>query len=189
MRILGVDPGSRKTGFGILDVSADGRVLKCVEHGVFYLDVDTTPVQRLGELAHRLRELVDIYKPQRAIIEDVFMSNNPRSALILGQARGVVLGILGLEKISIFSYAPTFVKQQITGRGRADKKQVAHMVCAMLNLAKPPAEDAADALALAICGASSIRMPMLDKIPTAKRASAQKKRQALYELAKQQGKI
>ncbi len=151
MRILGVDPGSRKTGWGVVDV--DGSRVVHVDNGVLFLDDDDDLTIRLTDLAHRLNDVVTTYAPDRAAVEDVFVQKGARSALILGQARGCALTTLGLRGLSVRSYSTSMVKQRVTGGGRAGKEAVAAMVTTLLSLPEYPFEDAADALAIAICAA------------------------------------
>ncbi len=151
MRILGVDPGSRKTGWGVVEV-VGARVVH-VDNGVLMLDDDRDLTIRLVDLAHRLNDIVTTYAPDRAAVEDVFVQKGARSALILGQARGAVLTTLGLRGLTVTPYSTSMVKQRVTGGGRADKLQVAAMVTALLGLPEHPFEDAADALAVALCAA------------------------------------
>ncbi len=151
VRILGVDPGSRKTGWGVIDVLGS-RVVH-VDNGVLMLDDDRDLTIRLVDLAHRLNDVVTTYAPDRAAVEDVFVQKGARSALILGQARGAVLTTLGLRGLKVTPYSTSMVKQRVTGGGRADKLQVAAMVTALLGLPEHPFEDAADALAIALCAA------------------------------------
>lgn len=106
--------------------------------------------KRLGEVARWLGEVIDDLAPDQLAVEDVFSHVNPRSALALAQARGVVLAVAGLRNLPVFSYSPALVKKTVTGRGRASKDQVAHMVGALVGLQSPPQSDAADALAVAI---------------------------------------
>jgi crossover junction endodeoxyribonuclease RuvC len=151
VRILGVDPGSRKTGWGVIDV--EGSRVVHVDNGVLMLDDDRDLTIRLVDLAHRLNDVVTTYAPDRAAVEDVFVQKGARSALILGQARGAVLTTLGLRGLKVTPYSTSMVKQRVTGGGRADKLQVAAMVTALLGLPEHPFEDAADALAIALCAA------------------------------------
>jgi crossover junction endodeoxyribonuclease RuvC len=144
---------------------------------------------RLTDLAHRLNDVVTTYRPTCAAVEDVFVRNGPRSALILGQARGAALTTLGLRGLKVASFATSLVKQRVTGGGRADKEQVAAMVSALLGLPEHPFEDAADALAVALCAAldgpflrgQGVVVPVLPK-PKARG------RDALLVLARAQGK-
>jgi crossover junction endodeoxyribonuclease RuvC len=190
IRILGIDPGSRKLGWGIIDVDRSKRRFVHVAHGVLRLHVDEELPRRMRELAMRLQVLIEHHQPKQAVLEDVFMSENAGSALILGQARGAVLATLGLHNVDVSSLAATRVKSSIAGSGRASKTQVGEMVRALLALEKRPAEDAGDALALAICRAQIVLSPLeVTAMPAKKRASTKQKQQALYDLAKAQGKI
>lgn len=183
-RILGIDPGSRKIGIGIVDYDPICRKTTCVFAKVLRLNLEEELPTRMGELAGLLQTILTEYKPTRAVLEDVFVGEHARSALILGQARGAVLAIMGLARIPVTSIAPRKVKQVITGHGHADKKQIAEMVRILLALEKRPAEDAADALALAL---AYVLTPEQTAAP--KKSSSKQKRMALYELAKAQGKI
>ncbi len=149
-RILGIDPGSRVTGFGVIDV-AGGR-LAYVASGCI-----RSPAGGLAERLQAIHEgvaaLVDEYRPGEAVIENVFMQRNAAAALKLGQARGAALCALAGRGLAVHEYTPAQVKQAVVGRGRAEKAQVQHMVQALLALAGRPPADAADALACAICHA------------------------------------
>jgi crossover junction endodeoxyribonuclease RuvC len=151
-RILGIDPGSRVTGYGVIEVEgvraahlASGRIVPAGE-GV---------ALRLRAIFEGVREVLDTHRPEEVAIEDVFVARNASSALKLGQARGVALlaGVLG--GLPLYEYTPATVKKAITGHGRADKGQIQHMVRLLLTLPRPPPEDAADALAVALCHAHS----------------------------------
>lgn len=187
MRIIGIDPGSRKAGFGIIDLKESGKTLHHVAHGVLYLDVEQDLSVRLKELAMRLSHIVQTYSPNKAALEEVFVNENPRSALILGQSRGAVLAVLGLAGLTVESLAPTRIKNAVTGTGRADKRQVGEMVRILLGLPKVPAQDASDALAVAI--ASAHAPPQLNGVVTSVRTSKRSSQQALYEIARKQGKL
>ncbi|MDQ6994063.1 MAG: crossover junction endodeoxyribonuclease RuvC [Mariprofundaceae bacterium] len=150
MRILGVDPGSQKTGVGILDVQ--GNHLKYVHHSVIRVGTGDFS-ERLTALFSGLSSIIETFKPELAAMEDVFVSKNVTSALKLGQARGALLAACGFHGLHVEPYSPTKVKQSITGFGRADKKQVQHMVNMLLKPPPPLQEDAADALAVCICHA------------------------------------
>ncbi|MEI6806831.1 MAG: crossover junction endodeoxyribonuclease RuvC [Myxococcaceae bacterium] len=184
LRIIGIDPGSRKTGIGIIDYDSKSRHATCVLAQVLRLDLEQELPIRMGELAGLLQKIIAEFEPQQAILEDVFVGEHARSALILGQARGAVLAILGLAQIPVISMAPRKVKQAITGSGGADKRQAAEMVRIFLKLDKKPAEDAADALALALSCVLTSSQPEAPK-----RMGSKQKRLALYELAKAQGKL
>jgi crossover junction endodeoxyribonuclease RuvC len=147
-RILGIDPGSRICGYGM--VVADGGALAYVECGVLTAPEDWPAERRLGEIARHLQEVVAELRPTAIAIEDVFAKVNVRSALALAQARGMALAVAGLVGLPVFSYAPALVKKTVSGSGRADKTQVARMVAGLVGLRTPPRADAADALAVAI---------------------------------------
>src|SRR5688500_4850650 len=148
VRILGIDPGSHKTGWGIVDV--EGTRIVHVDNGVLFLDDSRDLAVRLVDLCHRLNDVVVRYRPDSAAVEDVFVQRGARSALILGQARGAALAVLGLQGLTVRSIPTSQVKARVAGRGRAEKGQVAEMVRVLLGLKEVPFEDAADALAVAI---------------------------------------
>jgi len=187
VRVIGIDPGSRKTGWGVVDV--DGSRVVHVDNGVLMLDSDPDLTIRLTDLAHRLNDVITTYGPDRAAVEDVFVQKGARSALILGQARGCALTTLGLRGLHVTSYSTSMVKQRVTGGGRADKEQVAAMVTTLLGLPEHPFEDAADALAVAICAAFDGPLPVVRgsaPIPTVRPKT--RGRDALLALAVAQGK-
>jgi crossover junction endodeoxyribonuclease RuvC len=148
MRILGIDPGSRFTGFGIIDVDGDRATL--VRQGVIRTGSGEF-TERLGVIFAELRELIQEHSPAEVAVETVFLSHNAASALKLGQARGAAVCAAISMGLPVSEYSPRSVKQAIVGRGGADKVQVQHMVCVLLQLPETPAEDAADALAVALC--------------------------------------
>ncbi|HEY0253891.1 MAG TPA: crossover junction endodeoxyribonuclease RuvC [Kofleriaceae bacterium] len=148
MRILGLDPGSRYCGYGVIE--GHGSSLRYIECGVLSAPESRPMEQRLGEIARGLREVIEELLPAVVAIEDVFTHQNPRSALALAQARGMALAVCGLAGLSVASYPPAVVKKAVTGAGGADKSQVARMVQAMIGLRTLPRADATDALAVAI---------------------------------------
>jgi crossover junction endodeoxyribonuclease RuvC len=150
VRILGIDPGSRNCGYAVLDVEKAGRELRYVECGVLQASAKLPVEKRLGEIARGLREVVEELAPEVAAVEDVFSAANVRAALMLGQARGAALAVVGGAGLAVHAYPPATVKKSVTGRGGAPKDQVAQMVRALLGLRRVPAADAADALAVAI---------------------------------------
>jgi len=154
MRILGIDPGSRATGWAVVDVSGGSTV--AVDHGVLRPRGDDAVPDRLRELSDGLGELCREHEPDEIALEEAFASRNVRSALILGEVRGAVMVSVGRER-PIFEYAARTVKKAVAGYGQADKRQVAEMVTQLLQLTDVPAQDAADALALALCHARSRR--------------------------------
>lgn len=148
VRILGIDPGSRATGFAILDGSGDSGVV--VDLGVIRLGNDLPVKDRLCQLYVRLADIVAEHDPDEVAIEEVFSAANVRSALVLGQARGVALVAAGASR-PVFEYSARAVKKAVVGYGQADKRQVAQMVKRLAQLEKVPPQDAADALAVALC--------------------------------------
>ena len=143
-----MDPGSRVCGYGVIDV--DARNNYCyVECGVLTAAGDAME-ERLGEISRHLTDVVTELRPELIAVEDVFSRINPRTALALAQARGAVLAVAGMAGLRVYSYAPAVVKKMVTGRGRATKQQMTHMVQVLVGLKSPPRADAADALAVAI---------------------------------------
>ena len=164
MRILGIDPGSRFTGFGVIEVNGD-RITP-VHQGVIKAGTGNFP-ERLGIIFNGIRELVEEFTPDEAAVETVFVSKNAGSALKLGQARGAAICAVISLGVPVTEYSPRSVKQAIVGRGGADKVQVQHMITILLQLKEKPGEDAADALAVALCHQhtqqTAIRMQALQK--------------------------
>jgi len=153
-RVLGIDPGSRITGYGLLEI--DGQQLRYVASGCIRPAAGRLP-ERLAEIYHGVRELIVTHGPQEIAIEEVFLARNPDSALKLGQARGVAIAASVAEGLAVHEYAARSVKQAVVGTGRASKEQVQHMVRVILRLPGTPAADAADALAIAICHVNTSR--------------------------------
>lgn len=150
MRILGIDPGLRTTGFGVVDVQ--GSALSYVASGTIstqHLEVGALP-QRLKVLFDGIREVVQRYTPDHASVEIVFVNVNPQSTLLLGQARGACITALVSSDLPVAEYTALQMKQAVVGYGRADKTQVQSMVQRLLDLPGLPGPDAADALGLAI---------------------------------------
>lgn len=148
-RILGIDPGSQRTGVGIIDVDAGGQH-RHVYHGVLNLLAAENFPQRLRLLLDGLGELIQVHAPQEVAIEQIFMARNPDSALKLGQARGAAMSAVVLRDLPIHEYAAREIKLAVVGTGAAQKGQVQHMIGLMLNLNGKIQADAADALAVAI---------------------------------------
>ncbi len=146
-RILGIDPGSRITGFGIIEQS--GRSLSYIESGCIRAG-DGDFAGRLKTIYDGIRDIVEIYQPTEAAIEQVFMHRNPDSALKLGQARGAAICAVMSMGLAISEYTPSEIKKATVGKGNAAKDQVQHMVQALLKLPGMPQADAADALAVAL---------------------------------------
>ncbi|HEY7514876.1 MAG TPA: crossover junction endodeoxyribonuclease RuvC [Vicinamibacteria bacterium] len=152
MVILGVDPGSLRTGYGAIDT--DGRRHRLIEKGLLSSPSGLSLPSRLRHIHEGLRELIARLRPDALAVEDVFHAANTRTALVLGHVRGVVL-LAGAEaELPVHEFSPATVKQQVTGYGRAEKQQVALMVTRLLELpGEGEAGDAADALAVALCHA------------------------------------
>lgn len=147
--ILGIDPGSRKTGFGILDQV--GTRLRYISSGVIRVDQQPSLPTRLKVIFNSLVAIIEEHQPHAMAIEQVFIGRSAAAALKLGQARGVAILAGAASGLEVFEYAPRKVKQAVAGVGNADKKQVAYMVQQLLQLPGAVQEDAADALAVAIC--------------------------------------
>jgi len=148
--ILGIDPGSRKTGFGIIQYNA-GRS-EYITSGVIRLPDGELP-DRLRVIYESVTELVELHCPSELSIEQVFMAKSAGSALKLGQARGAAIVACVAQKMAVAEYSARQIKQSVVGTGAADKTQVQHMVKTLLSLPAQPQEDAADALAAALCHA------------------------------------
>lgn len=151
MRILGVDPGLRKTGFGIIEVQ--GQHLQYIASGTIVVPTDEPLAQRLRVILQHLREIVDTHHPTHSAVEQVFVNTNPHSTLLLGQARGAALCALADTGLDVNEYTALQIKKTVVGRGHATKEQVQQMVQYLLRLNGTPAPDAADALACALCHA------------------------------------
>ncbi len=148
IRILGIDPGSQLTGYGIIDM--DGNHATAVAHGVIKVK-GAAAGDKLHLIFQELSRLISRHRPDEAAIERVFMHRNADSALKLGQARGAALTAIANSRLPSYEYTANQVKQATVGKGHAAKQQVQHMVKILLCLADPPAADAADALAVALC--------------------------------------
>jgi crossover junction endodeoxyribonuclease RuvC len=151
MRVFGIDCGTEWTGYGV--VESGGRDELCpIAHGVIHLSKRDSLPHRLTIVFARLNELLAEYAPDIVVIEEVFHAANSKTALKLGQVRGVALLAAASSRLPIAEYAPLLVKSAVCGYGRAEKQQVQFMVARLLRLAEPPeSEDASDALAIAIC--------------------------------------
>ena len=150
MRLIGLDPGLRLTGWGVIDV--EGNRLRHVAHGVVKVAGDRSLAERLAELFEAIAAVVAAQQPVEAAVEETFVNINPGSTLKLGQARGVVMLAPARAGLPVFEYAANLVKKSVTGAGHADKRQIAMMVGRLLPGIDATA-DAADALAVAICHA------------------------------------
>ncbi len=161
MRTIGIDPGTAIMGWGVIDEERGS--LQSVAHGVLKTPAEETAARRLLLLHQGLQELLQTYQPAAAAIEELFFSRNVTTALAVGQARGIALLAFVQADIPIYEYKPLAVKQAVAGYGGADKRQMQEMVRLTLGLEKiPRPDDAADALAIAICHAYTA--PMLQRI-------------------------
>jgi crossover junction endodeoxyribonuclease RuvC len=151
MRILGIDPGSRATGYGLIRL--EGNRLHHIDNGVIRPPEKSDLAQRLLYIYQGLQSVIDQYAPDCSAIEQVFMGNNAQSALKLGQARGVAMLSAASAELDVAEYSPLQIKSAVVGYGRASKSQVQQMVKALLKLPEVAQEDASDALAVAICHA------------------------------------
>ncbi|WP_455198441.1 crossover junction endodeoxyribonuclease RuvC [Kaarinaea lacus] len=148
IRILGIDPGSRFTGFGVIE--SDGKNYQYITSGFIRVTGDTW-ADRLKVIFESVNELVETHQPHEMSVEKVFMHRNADSALKLGQARGAAICAVVTNDIPVHEYTPAEIKQSVVGKGNAAKEQVQHMVRVLLNLPGNPQADAADALAAALC--------------------------------------
>jgi crossover junction endodeoxyribonuclease RuvC len=157
--ILGIDPGSRHTGFGLVDKVGDR--LTALEHGRFSCSGGTPLPTRLHRLSSDLAELIDRVRPDAVALETPFHGVNSRSLIVLAQARGALLATIAARGLEIREYSPAEVKSAVSGNGRAGKDQVARMVKLILRLEGNASTDATDALAVAICCAQRHRLDAL----------------------------
>jgi crossover junction endodeoxyribonuclease RuvC len=161
MVVIGIDPGTAITGYGLLEELPDGS-LKVLDYGAILTPSDLPMPERLLLLYGQLKELLLLHRPDSGAVEKLFFARNVRTALSVGQARGVVLLALAEGRVALHEYTPLEVKQAVVGYGGADKHQVQQMVRALLGLSElPEPDDAADALAVAICHIHSARLRAL----------------------------
>jgi len=157
MRVLGVDPGTASTGYGVVEEDQDG--LRTLVYGVVRTPADQAMPERLQTIYRELLELAQEWEPGAAAVEEVYFGVNVRTAISVGQARGVALLALADAGLQVAEYSPSTVKQALTGYGGADKRQMQEMVRLLLRLAETPRpDDAADALAVAVCHLHSARL-------------------------------
>jgi crossover junction endodeoxyribonuclease RuvC len=160
MLVLGIDPGTATTGYGFVREAESGPAL--VTCGVILTPAGMPMPQRLLQLHHELKQLILLHRPDSGAVEKLFFQRNVSTAMTVGQARGVALLALAEAGVSVGEYTPKDVKQAVAGYGGADKPQVQQMVRAILNLAQTPKpDDAADALAVAICHLHSMKLKAL----------------------------
>lgn len=154
-RVLGIDPGSRVTGYGLVAVTGSGCVYLtsgCIRPAAAGF------IDRLGEIYHGVAALIREFAPDEVAVEQVFLASNPAAALKLGQARGAAIAAAAAAGLPVAEYAARTVKLAVVGTGRASKPQVQHMVRVLLRLSGTPAADAADALAIALCHVNTARL-------------------------------
>lgn len=151
VRIIGIDPGLRNTGWGVIEV--EGSRLTYVADGSVHSDDSLTLAERLAQLHQQLAEVLARFAPAEAAIEETFVNANPRATLKLGQARGVAMLVPAQAGLPVAEYAPNVVKKSVVGAGHAEKDQVKHMVRLLLPKAQMKSADSTDALAIAICHA------------------------------------
>jgi len=162
MLAIGIDPGTAITGYGLVRELADGS-LEMVDYGVIQTSAGQAMPDRLVLLYQELKQIILLHEPQSGAVEKLFFARNVRTALSVGQARGIALLALAESGVSIAEYSPNEIKQAVAGYGGAEKMQVQMMVQALLDLEQiPQPDDAADALAVAICHLHSARMRALE---------------------------
>lgn len=162
--ILGVDPGLAIVGYGVVDYRPGG-VFRVVDYGCIFTEAHTPLPKRLIRVYDGMQQLIDTYQPEAIAMEELFFNKNVKTALMVAQARGTALTCAAKNTQELYEYTPLQVKQAVVGYGRADKHQVQTMVQRLLGLSEiPKPDDAADALAIAICHANSCEMPQSFRI-------------------------
>ena len=157
--VLGIDPGTATTGYGIIKKIKNGKLkikntLKCLDYGLIQTDPKLSAPERLKKLYNNLTKIVQKHKPDILAIENVYFFKNLKTAMPVSQAKGVILLAAAKKKIPVYEFTPLQMKMTITGYGRAEKQQIQKMIQRLLNLKEvPKPDDAADALGIAICGA------------------------------------
>ncbi|MEM7070269.1 MAG: crossover junction endodeoxyribonuclease RuvC [Pseudomonadota bacterium] len=155
MLIMGLDPGLRTTGWGLIEANHNHIAMR--KSGTIKIDHRGNLASRLCQLFYALEQIIQTHSPDVCSVEDMFVSHNGQTTLKLGHARSVILLVPSLKNLDIYEYAPTLVKKSVTGSGRADKRQIQRMINILLPNANPDSEHAADALAVAICHAQHER--------------------------------
>ncbi len=170
MIVLGIDPGSRYAGFGV--VEQEGPSVRRLASGRIVLAAEPTPAARMARLAEGVEETLERWRPEAAVLETLFHGRNSRSLIALAQSRGVILSVLGRHGLKVHEYSPAHVKQAVCGSGRADKTQVSRMIDALLGPSPSPRSvDASDALAVALC---YVHRRPLERVVEAARASPER---------------
>ena len=163
MAVIGIDPGTALTGYGIIKELSD-QSLQVIDFGVIRTESTDKPEIRLRKIFSQLNEILSLYKPETGAVEKLFFQRNTRTAMSVGQARGVAILSLAEAGLSVSEYSPVEIKQAVVGYGKASKNQVQQMVKTLLNLQEiPKPDDAADALAVAICHIHSRKMLTLQQ--------------------------
>lgn len=183
MRILGIDPGSLATGYGV--VERCGAEVRHVAHGTLRPPRTATLGARLAAIHAGVQAVIAAHRPDRVVVEQVFVASNARAALVLGQARGVALAAASAAGLTVEELSPQEVKRAVAGHGGAGKPQVQRMVQRLLALRSAPAQDAADALAAALCRAHQGALVALR--PQAKRAASPREASPRGRRAKSSG--
>lgn len=148
--IMGIDPGTATTGYGVIE--ADKQDCRLVTFGTVRTTQSNTRAERLRIIHDRLTELIGLHSPHAVVVEQLFFSRNVSTAMAVGEARGIVLLAAAQRGLPVHEYTPSAVKQSLSGSGRADKNEMKQMVAMALDMPKPPTpDDAADALAIALC--------------------------------------
>ena len=156
MRILGIDPGIAIVGYGVVD--KEGNSYKTIAYDAVTTRAHTPLPERLEKVYQGINEIIKTYKPDAMSIEELFFNNNAKTALTVGQARGVIILAAVQNNLPVYEYTPLQVKQALTGYGRASKTQIQQMMKSMLGLSEiPKPDDVADALAIAVCHGNSMR--------------------------------
>jgi crossover junction endodeoxyribonuclease RuvC len=161
MRVLGIDPGSRRTGWGVVEL--EGTRLRQIAAGTIAVQEKLALAKRLRTIHAELERVIEAHAPEAVAVEEIFFAKYANAALKLGHARGVALLVAAQSELPVHEYPPAIVKRTVVGRGAADKVQVGRLVSALLGLKEPPEEDAADALAVAITHIQASRSPGLGR--------------------------
>ena len=164
MLVIGIDPGTATTGYGIIEEN-DKKEIRVVTYGIIKTEANLLAEKRLLEIHEQLNEILLLHRPDCGAVEKLFFQRNITTAIAVGQARGVILLSLAMCNLPVSEYTPNEIKQSVTGYGSAGKKQVQEMIRTVLNLKKiPKPDDAADALAIALCHLHSRGFQDLDTI-------------------------
>ena len=155
MRVLGIDPGSRRTGWGV--VQLEGTRLRHIDAGTIAISGKTPLPDRLRVIHEGLQRVIATHSPEVVAVEEIFFAKHANAALKLGHARGVALLVAAESDLAVYEYPPAIVKRTVVGRGQADKNQVGRLVATLLGLGAPPEVDASDALAVAITHIQAFR--------------------------------